>query len=129
TALRRYGAPELFRQRRVEGSEHFDRYVRLPDAVGSPAEVYRRRHEHFIHGHRRAAVAADTPLVCPRLSQRLAVADADVLDRVMRIHLQIAGSLDGQVNQAVLGQKGEHMVEEADPGLDISAAGAVEFEG
>ena len=35
----------------------------------------------------------------------------------MAVHVQIAPGLDGQVQQAVAGQRLQHVVEETDPGL------------
>ncbi len=52
--------------------------------------------------------------------------DAGVLDRVVAVHVQIALRLDGQVEQRVAGQRLEHVVEEADAGLDPGLAAAVE---
>ena len=60
--------------------------------------------------------------------QALAQADADVLGRVVGVDVQVALGLDGQVDPAVLAQVGEHVVEEADAGVDLVRADAVEVE-
>ena len=62
------------------------------------------------------AVAADPGAVAQRPVHRLPEHDADVLDRVMRPGLQIAGRLHPQPEPSVAAQQLEHVVEEADPG-------------
>ena len=66
------------------------------------------------------AVARDPRAIAERRVERLADADADILDRVVRAGLQVAGRLHRQVEPAVAGEQVEHVVEEADAGLDAS---------
>jgi hypothetical protein len=47
---------------------------------------------------------------------------------MMGIDVQIAGRLDVQVDQAVPGQQGQHVVEESDPGVDRPLAGAIQIQ-
>jgi hypothetical protein len=54
--------------------------------------------------------------------------DADVLHRVVDVHLDVAGGLDGQVHQPVLGPRLQHVAEERDRRLDLRAAGAVDVQ-
>ena len=72
------------------------------------------------------AVAADAGLVAQRLAERLAQANAHVLDRVVLVDVQVAGGLDGQIDGGVLGQQRQHVVEEADAGGDLRLAAAVQ---
>ena len=65
-------------------------------------------------------------LVADGVAQGLAERDADVLDRVVVVDVQVAGRLQAQVQQAVAGDVGQHVVEEADAGDDLAAAVAVE---
>src|SRR5206468_3450542 len=74
------------------------------------------------------AIAADAGLVAERLTQRLAEADADVLDGVMGVHVQVALGLDVEIDEAVARQQVEHVVEEADAGGELGIAGAVQVE-
>ena len=100
----------------------------MPDAIGPAAQIHRRCHQHLVHRQRGTAVAPNAGLFAKRLRQRLAIADADIFDGVMRIDMEIAIGFHGQVDQAVLGQDGKHVVEEADAGSDLSAAGAFKIE-
>ena len=72
------------------------------------------------------AVTANAGLLAQRLAQRLPQANAHVLHRVMLVHLQVAGGLDGQIHGGVLGQQRQHVVEKADAGGDLRFADAVE---
>ena len=42
------------------------------------------------------------------------------------VHVEVAGHLDGQVEEPVAGEQFEHMVEEAHPRGDLGLAGAVQ---
>ena len=57
-----------------------------------------------------------SPSACARA---LPKTDADVLDRVMRVDVQVALALHAEVEQAVLGQVRQHVVEEANAGGDL----------
>ena len=85
-----------------------------------------QRRARLVHRHRRAAVASDPGAIAERAVERLADADADVLDRVVRAGLQVAGGVHLQVEPPVAGEQVEHVVEEADAGLARAGAGAVE---
>src|SRR5262249_62151665 len=64
------------------------------------------------------AVAGDAGTIGERLVDRLAEADCDVLGRVVRSGLQVAGGLELQAESPVAGEQLEHVIEEADPGRD-----------
>jgi hypothetical protein len=74
------------------------------------------------------AVARDALLVADRLRHRLAERDADVLDRVVAVDVQVARGLDLEVDQPVAGDLVEHVVEEADAGGELGRAAAVEVD-
>ena len=74
------------------------------------------------------AVARDARLVADGVTQGLAERDADILDGVVVVDVQVAGGLKAQVQQAVAGDVGEHVVEEADAGDDLAPAVAVEVD-
>ena len=70
----------------------------------------------------------------PRLSPSawataLAEHDADILGGVMEVDVQVALGAHGQVEQAVAGEGGEHVVEEADAGGDVRLPRPVEIQG
>ena len=60
------------------------------------------------------------------LAKRLAERDADILDRMVVVDMQVARGADLQVDQRMARDLVEHMIEKADAGLDIGDAGAVE---
>ena len=64
------------------------------------------------------AVATDASLV-ERLIQRLTQRDADVLNRVMGIDVQIARSPDRKVNQPVARNLIEHVIKKRQAGLNV----------
>ena len=66
-------------------------------------------------GHVGVAVAADALLVADGLGEGLAEGDADVLDGVVIVDMQVALALDVQVDQAVAGDLVHHVVEEGTP--------------
>ena len=70
----------------------------------------------------------DAGLVAERAPERLAEHDRGVLDRVVGVDLPVAGALDGQVDQRVLRQGGQHVVVEPHPGGDLGLTGPVEIE-
>ena len=72
------------------------------------------------------AEAHDALLVAEGLLQRLAEGDAHVFHRVVGVHVQVALAPHVEVEAAVGGEGSEHVVEEADSGLDPRAAFAVE---
>src|SRR5690606_37586941 len=88
-----------------------------------------RLHERFIKGNERIAIAGDSSLVTQGLTNRLAEDDSDIFDRVVDIDVNVAGGANGEVNQGVLGERGEHVVEERHRGGDLGRAGAVEVQG
>ena len=69
------------------------------------------------------------PLRSPSgLVHRLAQRDADVLDRVVAVDMQVAIGLDVQVDQAVARDLVQHVVEKADAGMQLRLAAAVEVD-
>ena len=58
----------------------------------------------------------DPGAVAERLGERGAEHERDVLDRVVLVDLEVAVGRDGQVEQAVVGERAEQVVVEADPG-------------
>src|SRR5438034_749033 len=63
-----------------------------------------------------------------RQTERLPEHDADVLDRMVLVHLDVALCLDGEVHEAVLRPGLEHVAEKWDRRLDLRGAGAVDVE-
>lgn len=92
------------------------------------AQVDGRGDQRFFHRQRDAAVTHDPLLVAERFRQCFAETNAGVFNRVMVIDVQIASRFDGQIHQRVLRQQRQHVIEEADAGVDLRLARAVEIE-
>ena len=110
-----------------------------PDEVGASAEIHDAAGETFVHrdvgfaGERilrmkAVAVAADAALVAERGGDGLAERDATVFDGVVRVHFQVAIAAQIQIHCGVLGEEGEHVIEEREARLDLGFAFAVEVE-
>src|SRR5690606_36502705 len=67
-------------------------------------------------------------LVAQGLAERRAQRERGVLDGVVGVDVQVALSLDGQVEQPVLAELRQHVVEEPDPGGHVHHARAVEVD-
>src|SRR6266511_2471444 len=100
----------------------------VEDEIGPSGDVHGGVEQRLVHGQERGAVADDARLVARRLAEGFAQTDADVLDRVVEIHLVVTAGVHCQVHQSVLGPGLEHVVEERDARLDLRGAGAVEAE-
>ena len=97
--------------------------------VGAAAEVDGDEGERFVHRREGVAEARDAAALAERLVERLAEDEAGVLDEVVGVALDVAGGVDAEVEEAVAGELLEHVVEHADAGRDLVAAGAVDVEG
>src|SRR5215831_18774573 len=122
------GAEEVLQQIEVEV-----RYSRPPqrhieDEVGPARDVDGGVEEGLVHGQERRTIAHDARAVAERLAEGLAQTDAHVLHRVVKIHVEIALSLDGEIHQAVLRPRLQHVVEEGHARHHLGGAGAVEAE-
>ena len=73
-------------------------------------------------------VTTQAALVANRFRDRLPEGDADVLDGVVAVDVQVARRVDVQIDQAVARDLVEHVVEEADAGGELADAGAVKVE-
>lgn len=123
------GAPEFFEELEVEVFDVGGGVVDLVDEEGAAAEVEGDAGEGFVHGEEAVAVAADAFAVAEGFVEGFAEDDADILDGVVVIDVEIAGGVDGEIEEGVFGEEFEHVVEEADAGVDVGGAGAVEVEG
>ncbi|MCY1283511.1 hypothetical protein D9M70_323920 [compost metagenome] len=74
------------------------------------------------------AVAADALLVADGLGEGLAEGDADILDGVVVVDMQIALALDVQVDQAVAGDLVEHVLKERHADIEARLASAIQVD-
>ena len=92
-------------------------------------DVHSGHDQRLVHGQHDRAVSRDTAFVAQRLRNRPAQHDAAVLHGVVRVHINVAGGLHGQVEQAVAPESVQHMVEERHAGVDIRSARSVQIDG
>ena len=65
----------------------------------TPPEIDRRFAERLVHRHGGESVAHDAAPVAQRLVERLAEHEPHVLNRVVVVHVDVAGRLDVQIDQ------------------------------
>ena len=99
----------------------------LEDAVAPPADVHRHQGQRLVHGHHGVAHTGDARPVAQRPAQGLSQADAHVFHRVVLVHVQVARRADGQIKAGVTGQGRQHVVQEANAGVDFSLAAPVKI--
>lgn len=95
---------------------------------GLPGEVHGAEDERLVHGQDDVAVAVYAALFAQGLLQCCAEAEADVLHAVVRVDVQIALAADCEVKAAVQRKQRQHVVEEADAGVYLGPARAVQLE-
>ena len=89
----------------------------IDDGVRPAAEIDGRDGQRLVHRHHEVAGAVDAALRSPSACEhRLAERDAEVLDGVVLIDVEIAGRLQRQVEAAVPREQLQHVIEEADAG-------------
>src|SRR4029453_3535823 len=123
--------PELLGQLRVERRVTEDLLaggLDLVDEEGAAGQVEGNLDERLVEGNGHRREAAHPGLVPQRLLQRLAQGEADVLDRVVGIDLEVALGRNGEVEPAVAPELGQHVGEERQPGVRRHRAGPVEVE-
>ena len=120
---------ELLEELGVEIADFRPRERDLPDEVGPAGDIHGRARTSLVHGEVDRGVARDALAVAERLADRLAERDADVFRRVVEVDMRVALGAHGQVDQRMARELLQHMVEEADPGRHVVAAGAVEIDG
>src|SRR5712691_1518553 len=126
--VERDGAEEVLEQVQVEVRDPRPPERHIEDQVRPTRDVHRRMYQRFVHRQKGVSIAGDALLVAHRLLERLAEADADVLHRVVQVHVQVAPGIHGKVHQAVLGPGLQHVVEEGDARLHLGRPAAVQVE-
>src|SRR5271166_5994435 len=81
----------------------------------------------FVHRHHEISRAQDAALATQRLGEGFAERNADVLNGVVLVHVEIAVRLQLQVERAVARNQLQHMVEKTDSAADLGAT--VAFDG
>ena len=122
------GDEELAGELRVEGADAAEGKVRLEVKLTAPRYVDHREHERLVHGNVALSESVDPALVAQSAGDRGAQHDADVLDRVVGVNLDIAPRPHLQIEQAVAREGVEHVVEEGHARIHIGRTRAVEVD-
>ena len=121
-------AEEFLDQLGVHRAQHRPLEAHAPAQIGAARKIDHRIHQRFIHRHAGLAETGDPAFLADRIGQRLAEHDADILDRMVCIDMQIALGLHIEVEQPMPGECRQHMVEESYPGVDVGFTRTVEVE-
>jgi hypothetical protein len=124
---RRRGEPfeEIGDQLTLQVADHADAQLEIDHRVRTAAEVDGGHRQRVVHRHDEVPGAVDPLSRAERLQRRLAERNADVLDGVMLIDIEIARRFQREIEAAVPGKEFQHVVEEPDAGTDVVAALAV----
>ena len=112
----------------VKLADHCSREWHVEFESGTPGEVDHDTRQSLVQRHIAVAVTGQSLLVAPGPGQRLADGDANILDRVMGVDVQITSRLNVEVDQAMPRDLVEHVVEEGHAGGEIALAAAIEIE-
>ena len=82
----------------------------------------------LVHRQMAASIAVDAGLAAERPAEGLTETDADIFDGMMVIDFDIALGRYRQVEKAVHGKEGKHVIEERDTGIDRRLAFPVQVE-
>jgi hypothetical protein len=118
--------PKVFDKFAIEFTDFLSRHGCLEDQVASAAEIDSDGRKGFFHGQDDMSVASDTGFGTEAISKGLAEADADIFGGMVSIDVGVADGLDFQVDQGVFREEDQHVIEEADTGVDVVLTGAVE---
>jgi hypothetical protein len=75
--------------------------------------------EGFVHGHYEVAGAQNAPLVAESAIESLAESNADIFHGVVLIDIEVAVTLEFEIERSMAREKLQHVIEEADPGRDL----------
>src|SRR6185436_17712073 len=110
---------EIVHQLGLEIADLDDLDLQVDGRVRAPAEIDRRDRERLVHRHDEVAGAIDPAPVAERLRHRFAERDAEILDRVVLVDVEIAARVNPQVEGAVARHQLQHVIEKTDAGADV----------
>lgn len=99
--------------------------IDIENKDASAAHVEGHEHERLVHGSRRRPVPLDG-LVTEGLGEGLAEDDANVLDRMVVVDVEVAFAGDTDIDLPMEGKLLEHVVEKPNAGGDVPPRPAVE---
>src|SRR5574343_1497962 len=112
----------------VEGDNRGTRELDVEFQARTAGKIDHDTRQGFVERHVAVTVAGQPLFIAPGLGQRLPESDADILDSVVGIDMQITLGVDIKVDQAMTGDLVEHVVEEGHAGGKFALAGTIEVE-
>jgi hypothetical protein len=110
----------------LQVADHSYAHLQIDHRFRPTTQVDSHDRERLVHRHHEIAGAVDPFAIAERAEQRFTQDDADVLDGVVLIDIQIAGRAQRQVEAAVAREQFEHVVEEPDTRAHVVAAPAID---
>lgn len=123
------GAVEFLEEIRIHLADTFTHEADIPCQIGAPRNIDHDFAQRLVEGHEGMAETGDAPLVAKGLSKGFAKRNADILDRMMAIDMQIAMAAHFEIESTMLCQSGQHMIEKADPTIEFGLPGAIQIDG
>ena len=122
----RYGVEKLPRHLGVHAAAALACKAGVVHKVGPPAQIDGAECQRLIHRQHAAAVPHQPGLVAQRFFYGRAQRNADVLNCVVAVYVQVAAAGDAYIKQAVAGEAVQHVVKKADARVQVGPAGAVQ---
>src|SRR5688572_28366645 len=119
---------EIVDQLALQIAHALDVQRQVDDRVRASAEIHRRHGQRFIHRHDEVAGAVDAAARAERLRHGLAQRNAEILNRVVLIDVQIACGANFEIERTVARHQLEHVIEKPDSGTDVVPPFALDAE-
>ena len=124
----RKGLEKLLDQFGVEGPDPRLPQLHMENKTGPHREVEGNDGQGLVHGEEAAAIPLDPLGLSQGFSHPFPEAESHILHRMMCVNAEIAFCFKVKVNAAVIGQQGEHVIEEGNACLDRTSPGPVQID-
>ncbi len=101
---------------------------RLNDGIGTTRQVDGHMCQGFIHRRKAIAHADNAFAVAKRLVEGLSQRQGNIFHRVMSIDVQITFCLNGEIEQSMHGEMGQHVIEKTNACGDFMFASSIQIE-
>ena len=128
-ALNTDGMPEFFDKFGIKVADFGGWKRNIPDEVRSSREIDSDLGQCFVHGKGHVSVSIEAFFIAQGTVNGLAQADSDIFGGVVAVDMNIAIAVNMEVDEAVLGEKGQHVIQKAEAGCDVGFARAIEIDG
>src|SRR5262245_59202649 len=120
------GLEEVFEEPEIEGFDLSIWHRHVVDEVGPAAEINCNLRQCFVERNRSKSKSLDPCLFAQGLMQGLAHDDANILHCMVFVDIDVALGLNRQIKETMFGQEFKHVVEEANPCVDLSLPTAIQ---